>query len=237
MAADRKPVYLLAGGRSSARRSGPDPLIREALQQAGTISPSVAYIGAASSDNAGFREMITESFRRAGAGKVRLAPLCGRGADSRKAMDVIESCDVVFVSGGDVEAGMKVLTRRHMVEFLRDQYQKGKPFFGSSAGSIMLAKSWVRWRDPDDDSSAELFPCLGIAQVYCDTHGEDTGWEELRALARLIPAGIISYGIASGAALVANPDGAVHALCGDVHCFTREVDVVNEIEPLWDSES
>jgi peptidase E len=235
MTADRKPVYLLAGGRSSIARRGPDPLIREALQQGGVISPSVAYIGAASNDNAGFRAMITRLLRKAGAKEVGLAPLCERGADPQKAMRVIESCHVVLISGGDVEAGMKVLAEQRMVKFLRDEYQKGKSFFGISAGSIMLAKSWVRWKDPEVDSSAELFPCLGIAPVYCDTHDEDNGWEELRVLARLVPAGAVSYGIASGTALVANPDGSVRALGGEVHRFTHADDGVSQMQSIRDS--
>ncbi len=96
----------------------------------------------------------------------------------------------------------------------------------------MLAKSWVRWRDADDDSSAELFPCLGIASVYCDTHGEDARWEELHVLTRLIPPGTIGYGIASGTALIANPDGSVQAMGGDVSRFVRTHNGVDEIDPL-----
>ena len=46
----------------------------------------------------------------------------------------------------------------------------------------MLARRWVRWTDPHNDDSAELFPCLGFAPVFCDTHGEGDGWGELRAL-------------------------------------------------------
>ena len=235
MAADRKPVYLLAGGRSSIVRRGPDPLIQEALQQGKVTGPSVAYVGAASNDNAGFRAMITRLLRKAGAKEVRPAHLCGRHADRREAMRAIESCDVVFMSGGDVEAGMKILAEQRMIDFLRGEYQRGKAFFGLSAGSIMLAKSWVRWSDPEIDSSAELFPCLGIAQVYCDTHGEDSGWEELGVLARLVPAGAVSYGIASGTALVASPDGSVRALGGDVDRFTRVGDVVSQMKPIRDS--
>jgi peptidase E len=233
MTADCKPVYLLAGGRHSDVRRGPDPLIQEALQQAGTINPSVAYIGAASNDNAGFRAMIAKLLREAGAKEVRLAPLCG-GADPQKAIRVIESCQIVFISGGDVEAGMNILTEAGIIDFLRDQYQKGKPFFGVSAGSIMLARSWVRWRDPDDQSSSELFPCLGIADVYCDTHDEEDGWEELRILAGLIPAGTAVFGIPSGAALAANPDGSVHAIGSEVHRFMRTGDIVRPIQSIRD---
>ncbi len=94
---------------------------------------------------------------------------------------------MVFISGGDVEAGMEVLEERQILPFLRELFERGKPFFGSSAGSIMLGRQWVRWEDPDDDATANLFPCMGFAPIVCDTHGEAEGWEELRALLRLTP--------------------------------------------------
>jgi peptidase E len=147
-------------------------------------------------------------------------------------MRVIEDCQIVFISGGDVEAGMKVLVEKGMMDFLRNQYREGKPFFGLSAGSIMLAKNWVRWSDSQADSSAELFPCLGLAQVHCDTHDEGNDWEELRVLARLVPAGSVSYGITSGAALAAYPDGSVQAFGGEIHCFKQTGKIVAQIENL-----
>jgi peptidase E len=232
VAAKCKPVVLMAGGRSSIVRRGPDPLIQEALHLAGMDRPSVAYIGTASGDNAMFRAMITRSLLKAGAGNIKLAPLCGSRADPGKAMRIVEDAHVVFISGGDVEEGMRILIEKGMTEFLQDQYRCGKPFFGMSAGSIMLAKHWVRWADPEVDSTAELFPCLGLAQVYCDTHDEEDGWEELRVVARLIPVGSLCYGIASGAALIANPDGSVRAIGGEVHCFMRKVNKVIQLKSL-----
>jgi cyanophycinase-like exopeptidase len=231
MAASQSPVYLIGGGRSS-RRLDPDPLVREALRLGPSERPSVAYIGAASGDNPLFRAMMTRLLARAGAGKVRLAPLCGSRADPQKAMRIIEGCSVVFLSGGDVEEGMKVLEEKGMVDFLRNLHRQGKPFFGLSAGSIMLAERWVRWADPRVDSSAELFPCLGIAEVHCDTHDEENGWEELLSLARLIPDASVCYGICSGTALAAYPDGSVRALGGKVQRFTRKGRIVTEIESL-----
>ena len=232
MGADPNPVYLIAGGRSARVLRGPDPLMQEALRLAAVVRPSVAYVGAASEDASAFLGMIERRLAESGAGNVRLAPLCGVGADPPKAMRIIEGSHIVFLSGGDVEAGMEILRVKGMADFLRDQHRKGKPFFGLSAGSIMLAKNWVRWKDPGLDSSAELFPCLGIAPVYCDTHDEGNGWEELRVLTRLIPAGTASYGIRSGTALAAYPDGRVRALGGKVDCFTRKGKTVVQIEGL-----
>jgi dipeptidase E len=233
-----KPVHLIAGGRGG-RRKGGDPMMAAALRLAGMDRPSVAYVGTASGDNAAFRAMIGGIMKAAGAGPVRLAPLAGRKADPDAAKKVLESADIVFVSGGDVEEGMKVLADRCMTDFLRDLHSCGVPFFGVSAGSIMMAKSWIRWTDPGNDSSAELFPCLGLASVLCDTHGEEDGWEELRALLALSPEGTVGYGIRSGTALICGADGAdaadpgiLSASGGMVDRFTKRNGAVVEMEGL-----
>jgi cyanophycinase-like exopeptidase len=194
--------------------------------------PSVAYIGAASGDNPAFRVMIAGLLRRAGAGSVVLAPLCGRKADPRVARDVVARADIVFVSGGDVEEGMRVLHSHRMLPFLRSMRRAGKPFFGVSAGSIMLARSWIRWKDPKDEASAELFPCMGFAPVICDTHGEADDWVELRAALSLRRAGAVGYGIVSGSALVVEPDGSLTARCDEVHVFRRRKNSVVQVESL-----
>ncbi len=232
MADSEAPLYLIAGGRTKARARGPDPLLHAVLQGAGTPRPSVAYVGAASGDNAAFRLMIARILQHAGAGSVTLAPLCGRRGDAARAAAVIESSDLVFISGGDVEAGMAVLQEQGIIALLKRLHRRGKPFFGISAGSIMLARAWVRWTDPDDDDSAEVFPCLGFAPVLCDTHGEGDGWGELKALLGLRPVGSVAYGIVSGSALVAGPGGSVAALGGEVHVFRKRKSGVVQAESL-----
>ena len=118
---------------------------------------------------------------------------------------------MIFVSGGDVEAGMRVLERTGFAPLLKELHQAGKPFIGLSAGSIMLAQSWVRWPDADDDATAETFPCLGLAPLLCDTHAEKEDWEELKVLLKLSGAAM-GYGIPSGAALRVSADGSLAAL-------------------------
>ena len=211
-------LVLLAGdpGRRNARR---DPLLEEALARLGPTSPGVAYVGAASHDNRVFFLWISALLKKAGAGTVRLAPLAGRRADPAQARAVVEDADVVFVSGGDVELGMGILGATALDEPLRRLAGAGKPFIGLSAGSIMLARSWVRWADESDDASAAPFPCLGLAPLLCDTHGEDEGWQELRTLLRLTgePSG---FGIPAGAALAVGRDGSLAAMGRPVQQLT-----------------
>jgi cyanophycinase len=229
-----KPVWLLAGGPGSHRR-GPDPLLQRALSLAGKPSPAVAYVGAPSGDNRAFFVMISTLLKKAGAGEVTLVRLCGRRPDVARARAELTQADLVFVTGGDVEGGMRVLEATGTVALLGELAAGGVPFLGVSAGSIMLARSWVRWRDPHDESSVELFPCLGIADVWCDTHGEADGWEELAALARVAPEGSVGYGIPTGAGLVVHPDGGLEAAGSPVHRFEiragRAVRIA-DLEPL-----
>ena len=92
----------------------------------------------------------------------------------------------------------------------------------------MLAKEWVRWENPEDDATADLLPCLGIAPVICDTHAEGDNWEELKAALRLAGEGSMGYGIASGSILEVYPDGSLRAESGPVSCYTNHNNQITE---------
>jgi peptidase E len=224
-----KPVYLFAGGRPRNGQSL-NPIFQKVFAESGKKSSVIGYIGAASGDDEDFFLRMSGNFKEAGAGRVKHAALTFEKADIRKAKDILESADIIYVSGGDVERGMEILARKNMMDFLTGLYRQGKPFFGMSAGSIMLAKEWIRWRDPEDDATAEVFPCLGMAPVLCDTHGEAEGWEELQALLKLEKDGTIGYGIVSGSVMKVSPDGRVEALGGPIHQYVKRRGMVERIE-------
>ena len=211
----KKPVYLLAGGRGQ-RRITPDPLLQAVFQECGIKAPTVAYVGVASGDDRSFFGFITAAFKEAGSGEIKHALIVPEKANLEKAKDILEAADIIFISGGDVEAGMDVLREKDLISFISVLYSRGKPFFGLSAGSIMLAREWIRWPDPNDDATAELFPCLGIAPVICDTHAEGDDWEELKALLALEKNGVKGYGLPSGNGIKVFPDGRVEALGGAI---------------------
>jgi peptidase E len=147
--------------------------------------PLVAYVGVASDDNAGFYAMIRGALALQGA-RMRQVKIASPRAKLSDARALLEECDLIFVSGGDVEHGMKVLHDRDMAAPIVALAGAGKPLFGVSAGSIMLAREWVRFPDEDDESTAEVFPCLGLAPIHVDAHSEDDGWSELRVLVALL---------------------------------------------------
>ena len=207
----RKPVYLMAGG-DFRNPSGMIPRIAAILAETGKKHPDVAYIGAANGDDASFFGFSAGLFRKAGAGSVKHALVTGGRVDANKTRSVLESADALFISGGDVGMGMRHLQHRNLVPFIRGLYDAGKLFFGISAGSIMLGTHWVNWENPDDDSTAVLFDCMGVVPLVCDTHAEKDGWEELKAAIRLLEKNVAGYGIPTGGSLRFNPDGTIAAL-------------------------
>jgi hypothetical protein len=193
-------VYLLAGNpRARGRRT--DPAMAAFFRELGKRKPRVAYIGAASGDSLEFFEIMRERLRENGAGEVELVPLCEADDSPVEARQALARADAVFVSGGDVAEGMDVLrAKAGVIEALRERFAAGVPFMGLSAGSIMLARGWVRWAEAPGARDAVL-ECLGFAPIWCDVHGEDDGWDELKALLALLPEQAVGYGIRAGGAL------------------------------------
>jgi len=232
---DPRPVHLLAGGRTNTREHL-CRLIQRVYEDNEVTLPTIAYIGAANGDDESFFRRMTESLRVAGAGNVVHTPLAFNESDPEKAKRILSSADLVYISGGDVFEGMMGLKRKNIVGFLQRLYQQGKPFFGLSAGSIILAEKWVQWSDPNDDSTAKLFPCLNIAKVLCDTHGEQDSWNELKTALSLSEDGKKGYGITSGAAIIVHPDCKVEAFGGAVNQFiqkNREIIQLPDLPPIF----
>jgi peptidase E len=218
MSAVKKPIYLLAGRGEKV----PDPLIAVLFRENGVASPTIACVGTANGDDPDFLSRMTAAFCQSGAGSVHHAVITPRDADIARARALLEAADLVFVSGGDVDQGMRRLAEKGMIPFLLRLYGQAKSFFGLPAGSIMLASEWVRWRDPDDDATAELFPCLGMAPLLCDAHDEEGDWQELKTALQLRQDGATGYGIVSGRAIKVYPDGRVEAVGGAVHRYLRQ---------------
>ena len=150
--------------------------------------------------------------KKAGAGSVHLVALAAARADLGKARSLLQEAGIIFISGGDVEARHEASwSGQAPTRCSRSFHRAGKPFIGLSAGSIMLARSWVRWPGGGDDATAEAFPCLGMAPLLCDTHAEQDDWEELKALLRL-SGPETGLGIPAGAALQVRADGSLAAL-------------------------
>ena len=198
------PAFLLSGGRPRNEKSM-SAMMAAAFGK--TPEPRVAYIGTANGDNLAFYTMMKAILHSAGAKKTDFVRLAKEKANIEKAKATLESSDVVFLSGGEVEDGMIWLKKHRLDSFLRELYAQGKQFVGVSAGSIMLGTKWVRWEDENDDSTASLFDCLGVIPAIFDTHAEDEDWKELKTALRLMGEGSQGYGIPSGGMISADSSG------------------------------
>lgn len=208
IAAKPATIMLIAGG-PQAKNS--EFILDTALKQSPSPRPSLAYIGAASDDNLFFFNMIRKNLESRGASQVAFVPTVKKFNRSHSE-EVLAASDLIFVSGGDVAAGMKILQDRDMISLLAELFRSGKPFVGLSAGSIMLCRNWISWRDCDDDDAAELMECLGFAPLLCDVHDEEGGWQELKKLLSFFPEGTKGYGISAGGALLVTYEGKITAV-------------------------
>ena len=215
-----QPVLLLAGG--PGRKPDFQPFLAPVFA-ALPPRPAVAYIGAASGDDMPFLQWAARWLVAAGAGATRLVPTVNpptRDADEWRKR--LEPFPIIFINGGDVDEGMNRLTDCGLADALPTLQAEGVRFLGLSAGSIMLAREWIRWTDPDDPDSAERFSCLGLAPILCDTHAEEDDWEELHALLKQQPVGAVGYGIPSAGALWIESETAVRALGCPAPRFRRD---------------
>lgn len=210
---------------------------KAALDTLNVEKPLVAYVGVASNDNPGFQKMLTTGLALSGA-RFRAAKIASAKASMTAARDLLLECDLVFVSGGDVEHGMNVLKDKGLLPFFRDLFRTGKPMFGLSAGSLMLAREWVRFPN-EDESKAELFECIGAAPIHVDAHSEDDDWSELRTLVRLLvergDPSPVGYGLTAKGGLAAEVTGdhvALRALGTDIPRLVARSGKVTHGKPI-----
>jgi peptidase E len=213
-------VYLMAGAGPG---TGPKAVRfhRSAVESTGKKKPLIAYVGAAHGDTTAFEKMLGTMIFGLGADLISVK-LSKKATKTSAAREQLASADLIFVSGGDVDAGMAVIHDRDLAPYFRELHAQGKVMEGVSAGSIMLGQHWVRF-DEEDEAKAEVFDCLGVVPHSFDAHGEKDGWEELQALARLLAGQKAKpehvYGLVSGHCGVW--DGAkLEAAGGALHRYT-----------------
>ena len=222
-----KPAFLLAGGLKTIGAS----LVRQlSFSFSGVQKPLIAYIGAANGDSILFFKMMKSFLMKAGAGKVVFVRLAKDNINVDEVKDVLSSADIIFISGGEVEDGMNWLKKHSLVDYLKDLYAGNKQFVGVSAGSIMLGSHWVRWENPKDDATSELFDCLGIIPEVFDTHAEDEDWIELKAVLKLLGNGARGYGIPIGGLVSADSRGALENLEKAVLTYSNDEGQIRKLE-------
>jgi len=204
-----KPVFLCSGG-PGANRAQQVADFKTVLDACGKPAPRVAYIGTAHLDTAYLWNMVRPMLQKAGAGAVEMVPIVKK-PDPAAARSLLQQADAVFLSGGEVEDGIRWLQKAGLVPLLNELYRGGVQFFGISAGCIMMGRHWVHWDKEGDDSTASLFDCLGFLPYTFDAHGEEEDWTELKCALRLLGPGAEGYGLSDGGFFTARAEGNLTA--------------------------
>lgn len=194
-------------GKFRSRNFGTKPYLHEALLRTGVAKPEVLFIGAASDDNRGFGTMLTTVLKLSGAHKVHWPKLAGKKNEAAKLRALLQSVDLIFIGGGDVEVGMTHLHENDLVKDIHAAHARGAVFTAMSAGAIMLGERWVKWpTETATDDEAHTYECLGVVPFSLDTHGEGDGWHETQVFAQVrareTKALAHAYGVPSGGALI-----------------------------------
>jgi peptidase E len=211
----RKATTLIAG-KFGSRHFGTKPYLAQALKRTGKDEPLVLYVGAASGDDPGFGGALSALMTATGAGRVLWPKVAGRRTQASEMRQALAEVDLVFVGGGDVEAGMELLRGAGVVDDFHAAADRGAVFVGMSAGAIMLGKRWIRWPNAEaGDDEAETYECLGLVRFALDTHGEGDAWQEAQSYAavraRELGKKARAYGVPSGGALVIDRSGRIEA--------------------------
>src|SRR2546423_15442003 len=104
---------------------GMKPYLKGLYAATGKPKPVVTQIGAANGDDRTFGMMTVAMLKWAGAGTVHWPRTTGRRKDPRAVREALAETDVVFVSGGDVEEGVKVLDELDLSKDLRAAAARG----------------------------------------------------------------------------------------------------------------
>ena len=219
----RKPVTLIAGQFGSPH-FGTRPYLDAAVRSTRKEAPTALYIGAANAEDESFGTALCALISAAGAAEVAWPKLAARRRERAALRSALERVDLVFVGGGDVEAGMAALREADLVADFEAAAARGAVFAGMSAGAIMLGQRWIRWPRADaGDDEAETYECLALASCSLDTHGEADRWRETRSFvavrARELGRKAKACGVPSGGALVVGSDGRMTALGKPVPVF------------------
>jgi peptidase E len=203
-------------GKFGSRHFGTKPFLADAFKLTGKDKPVALYVGVASGDNREFGAALSTLLEAAGAHKVLWPKLAGKKKENGRARNALDAADLVFVGGGDVEAGMQVLCDADLIDAFRAAANRGVVFVGMSAGAIMLGERWIRWsREGVGDDAAQTYECLRIAPCSLDVHGEGDNWQETRSFAavraRELGKKARAYAVPSGGALVIGRDGKMQA--------------------------
>lgn len=88
-------------------------------------------------------------------------------------IETLNSVDGIFVAGGNSFWLMQQLQKKQLVSVIRDLVKQGKPYFGESAGAVILYSTIepiAPIDDPQDASDLQNYEALGLVDFIALPH-------------------------------------------------------------------
>lgn len=202
MSALLRPIYLFADSQLLFWEENGELFLESVRLQVKQGEPKAAYIGAANGDEPGFYSIFEEAMSGVAIGNCRML----RTMDASLSIQdraFLDEADIVFLAGGDVERGWRILERTGLTEILPRRYREGAVLIGTSAGAEQLGQYGCAQRAP---SFSEIFETLKLVPFLVDTQGERGEWARLRQTVGLLNTDIKSIGIPTGGGAIFHPD-------------------------------
>jgi dipeptidase E len=102
--------------------------------------------------------------------------------DKQKLIDILESVDAVYVAGGNVFWLLQQLTKKGLVEYVQNKVTAGMPYFGESAGAVLLAPTIevaISIDEPEDAPELISYEGLNLINFFPLPH---VGKEKYKSL-------------------------------------------------------
>ncbi|HLG55483.1 MAG TPA: Type 1 glutamine amidotransferase-like domain-containing protein [Vicinamibacterales bacterium] len=196
-----RPILLLADSRllflPEGRAAVRSALGRESVRLA-------AYVGASNGDLVEYYEIFRAAMSGFG---VDDSCMVSSAFDDRDAA-LLESADLVLLSGGDVATGWKVFSRTRMADALRQRHRSGATLIGVSAGAVLLGQFAM----PAAQDGAAVFKLLRLCPFVVDVHDERQQWKRLVHTMRALDVDIEGLGIRTGGGALCWADGRIDAI-------------------------
>lgn len=128
---------LIAIGGGSFQKGETVKFDMLAIERSNKTNPHVLCIPAASNDDQGYAKRCKQYFRTLGCEASSLR-LWHTKKSKAEVEGMIEDCDILYFGAGDTFMLMKALQNWDMINFIKQQYAKGKVMIGCSAGANIL---------------------------------------------------------------------------------------------------
>ncbi len=207
------PLVAIGGAEDKTAEA---VILQQVLEMTGVEAPVVGVITTASSIPDDVFAGYADVFNRLGAAEVLDVRIRTRlEAGEQQFVDMIERCDVIFISGGDQMRLTNTLGGRRTLEAIRRRHAEGAVIAGTSAGAACQSTTMV-YGGPSDDSlrkgAVKMSAGFGFVEgVIIDTHFLERG-----RFSRLMEVGAtnpeyVGIGLGEDAAVLFHDDGTIRS--------------------------